>query len=107
MPSPLALPRGRTAPDRWWVLGTLGVMAAVTEWIRSPTLPIAVVVGLSALATAALLIQARSGWGSRLLAGLMVGLGVTVPVRQATLQELASNWPEAREARIGAASRRL
>lgn len=87
------------------LLATLVVLA---EWIRQPAWGWAVSVAVGSLATTLLAATAGRGRARTLPAAtLLVGLAVAVLVAQQRMEALASDWPNERERRIEAASRRL
>jgi signal transduction histidine kinase len=105
-PAQLRHPGGQVV-DRWWLALTLGALAGTAEWVRQPGPALAGGVTSLALLAGAVLFRNQAGWRPRLLGLLLLVLGVAIPIQQWGLTRLATRWPEAREARIDAASRRL
>ncbi len=92
--------------NRWWPAGTLLVLLAGGEWLAAPAPPWAVATALAALGGALLLLP-RQGWASRALLVGLLAAGAAVPALQVRLDRIGGHWPEERERRITAASRRL
>ena len=96
-----------TPPPRWWLAAVAAGLAGTAEWIRAPRPGWAALVVIAAVAGLALVRPRRAGWARWALAAVLLAASVLVPLAQARVGALAGRWPEEREARIEAASRRL
>jgi two-component system, NtrC family, nitrogen regulation sensor histidine kinase NtrY len=94
-------------PTRLWPILILATLAAVTEWVRTPTGWSAAASTILALAAAGSVVLSRPGWWPRVVVGILLALGVALPVAQQRISALGTNWPDERERRIESASRRL
>jgi len=80
--------------------------AAAAEWLREPAWVWVAAVAL-ALAATVLLLWPLSEWRRRGLAAALTGLVGAMAVAQSQLGSIEHHWPEERQRRVDAASRRL
>lgn len=84
----------------------LGAGAAAAEWLRHPSPAWVVVVSLVLVAGLAVLVP-LSGWRRRGLATALLALVLEMGLAQWRLSAIELRWPQERERRVEAASRRL
>jgi hypothetical protein len=90
----------------WWPAGTVLALLTLGEWVALPALPWVGAAVLAALGTVVLLLP-RRGWVFRALIAGLLAAAAALPALQWRLDRIAGQWPEERERRITAASRRL
>jgi hypothetical protein len=88
------------------VVVTLAAVVAAAEWLRAPSLTW-VVIGCGAAAAALFLPWPFRGWRRGGLLAALLGLAGALGLAQARLTAIETHWPEQRERRVEAASRRL
>src|SRR6266508_3947521 len=91
---------------RWWVVVVLAAGAAAAEWLRHPSVAW-VAVAFLALAAAFAVLAPLTGWRRRGLAIALVALTLEMGLAQWRLSAIELRWPQERERRVEAASRRL
>jgi two-component system, NtrC family, nitrogen regulation sensor histidine kinase NtrY len=91
---------------RWWVVVVLAAGAAAAEWLRHPSLGWVVAVALSLVPGLVVLAPSR-GWRRAGLAIALVALTLELGLAQWRLSAIEQRWPQERERRVEAASRRL
>jgi signal transduction histidine kinase len=84
----------------------LAAVGAAAEWLRQPS-PLWVWVGWACVAAGAAALYPFAGWRRRALAAALLGLALTLALVERQLQAIEKQWPEEREGRVTAASRRL
>ncbi|MBW8840195.1 MAG: hypothetical protein JF602_10180, partial [Gemmatimonadetes bacterium] len=84
----------------------LAAVVAAAEWLRSPSLAWVVVGSLAAIG-AALVAWPPRGWRRPGLLAIVTGLALVLGLTQTQLTAVETHWPEQRERRVEAASRRL
>jgi two-component system, NtrC family, nitrogen regulation sensor histidine kinase NtrY len=89
-----------------WVVVTMAAVAASAEWLRRPAWGWVAAASL-ALVAAVLLLRPLAGWRRSGLAAALAALLLALAVSQWRLAAIERHWPEQRERRIEAASRRL
>ncbi|HET9464876.1 MAG TPA: hypothetical protein VFO71_05075, partial [Gemmatimonadales bacterium] len=91
---------------RSWVVVVLAAIVTAAEWLRQPS-PIWVGVGWACVLAGAAVLFPFKGWRSRVLAAALLGLALSLTLAQQQLTAIEGRWPEEREDRVTAASRRL
>src|SRR6266545_6721468 len=91
---------------RWWVVVVLAAGAATAEWLRHPSVGWVVVASL-ALAAGVAVLAPLTGWRRKGLAVALVALALEIGLTQWRLSAIELRWPQERERRVEAASRRL
>jgi hypothetical protein len=87
------------------VVVVFAAVAAAAEWLREPAWVWVAAVAL-ALAATVLLLWPLSEWRRRGLAAALTGLLGAMAVAQSQLGSIEHHWPEERQRRVDAASRR-
>ena len=80
--------------------------AVAAEWLRRPAW-VWVAAAALALGAAVFLLRPLAGWRRRGLAAALGGLVAAMAVAQGQLASIEHRWPEERQSRVNAASRRL
>ena len=91
---------------RWWPVGPLLLLLTAGEWLAYPTTGRAATVAVLAAASAAALLPRRRVAFRALLASVLLA-GIGILLAQYRVHRVTDRWPEERERRITAASRRL
>src|ERR1051325_7103110 len=92
--------------ERWWVVVVLAASGTAAEWLRHPS-PHWVAISLAAFLAGVIAVYPLSGWRRAGLVLALLGLASALGLSQWRLSAIETRWPEQRELRVSAASRRL
>lgn len=98
--------RVNRSPHHWWLPWAALTVVAAGEWLRTPTLPWMVGVGLGATASLWSL-RPWAGWQARSIGATLILLAVVPLVTEWRLAQLEAHWPAIQRARVDRATDRL